>query len=467
MTLENIKVSAAYESPTNPRGDKFEGKAFNDLVASIKEKGVLVPVIVRPNQNGEKQFEIVAGNRRFRAAQTVGLEEIPARIEEMTDEQAQEVQIIENLQREDVHPIEEGQAYRQLVEKSKLTISELAQRVGKSESYVRYRLFLTNLNSKVAAAFRKGKITDGHAVLIAKLSDNDQTEALEYCNVDGWGGTETVSSLKKWIEKTFYNQLENQPWLNDKEANEAVGPCKECRPNRSSLFGDIKEGACTDLKCWKRKMGKYIDYVMAKKGITAKVSKDYGTPDAKDVLSKNNYEMLSTNKKKQCESAQMAIVAEGKDLGTIVHICKDPKCKTHGRGITPYAKSPEEKERRKKEMAKEQAKKEKADKELLAMLDKIDLPLISNDFQILFELILKKYTSDTLRDVAKRHNWEPIKDECDMGGGKKSLRSNWEKTVRKNFDGMKDNVKFRLIIEIMLEGIWSKDEIIKMIKRGV
>lgn len=466
MKLENIKVASAYESATNPRGKDFEGKAFDDLVASVKEKGVLVPVIARPNKKGDKQFEIVAGNRRFRAAQTVGLDEIPARVEEMTDEQAQEVQIIENLQREDVHPIEEGQAYRQLVEKSKLTIGDIAQRVGKSESYVRYRLFLTNLNSKVATAFRKGKITDGHAVLIAKLSENDQTEALKYC-VDGWNNDTTVSDLKQWIERKFYNQLANQPWLNDKEANEAVGPCKECQPNRNSLFGEVKEGACTDLKCWKRKMGKYIDYVMAKKGITVKVSKDYGTPDAKDVLSKSNYEMLSTNKKKQCESAQMAIVAEGKDLGTIVHICNDPKCKTHGKQITPYKKSPEEKEQRKKEIAKELAKKEKENEKLLATLENIKLPVTDKTLEVLFELVLAKYNSDILREVAKRHKWEPIKDECDMGGGKKSLRTNWEKTTRKYADEMSGNDNFRLIIEIMLESIYGKDELIKMIRGAV
>src|SRR6185437_15484760 len=101
MKLQTIKVSDAYESENNPRGNDFKVASFDDLVASVKEKGVLVPVIARPRKKGAKQYEIVAGNRRFRAAQLAGVKEIPARIEDLTDEQAQEIQIIENLQRED------------------------------------------------------------------------------------------------------------------------------------------------------------------------------------------------------------------------------------------------------------------------------------------------------------------------------------------------------------------------------
>lgn len=466
MKLENIKVALAYESATNPRGSEFENKAFDDLVASVKEKGVLVPLIVRTKQKGDKVFEVIAGNRRFRAAKIVGLEELPARIENYDDNEAREVQIIENLQREDVHPIEEGQAYRQLVEKSKLTVADIAQRVGKSESYVRYRLFLTNLNAKATTAFRKGKITDGHAVLIAKLSENDQTEALKYC-VDGWNNTTTVSDLKQWIERKFYNQLANQPWLNDKEANEAVGPCKECEPNRNSLFGTVKDGACTDSKCWSRKMAKYVEYKISQNPELVRVSKEYGSTESKDVLNRNNYEMLSTKKKKQCEGAKQGIVAEGQDRGTIVYICADPKCKTHGKQMTPYKKSPEEKENRKKEIAKEQAKKEIADARFLTTLENIKLPVLDNTLEILFELVMGKYNSDTLREVAKRHKWEPVKVECDMGEGKKSLRTNWEKTTRKYADEMSANDKFRLIVEIMLEVVWEKDKIIKMIKGAV
>lgn len=473
MKLQNIKVALAYESATNPRGKNFEGPAFDDLVASVKEKGVLVPVIARPNKKGNKEFEIVAGNRKFRAAQKVGLEEIPARVEEMTDEQAREVQIIENLQREDVHPIEEGQAYRRLVEESKYSVDDIAQRVGKSESYVRYRLFLTNLNDKVAKAFRKGELTDGHAVLLAKLSQGDQLTALKWIK-DEWE-LPTVKDLKEWIEKTFYNQLDNQPWLNDKDANEAVGACKECQPNRNSLFGEVKEGACTDLKCWKRKMGKYIDYIMAKKEINVKVSKEYGKTESKDILSRSDYEMLSTNKKKQCDNAQTAIVAEGADLGTIVYICTDPKCKTHGKNHASYALTPEEKKKRKEEFAKEKAKEkariEKEDNDVLRRLENIQLPITPVTLDILFNLFLKRsYLEESLKVIARRHGWEVIVEDQESYMDKNKIRKvkNWDKTIRERYAELEDEQKLRLIVEIMAESLYEPWEMFKkIIKKGV
>src|ERR1039457_5106951 len=115
MNLQNLKVAECHESATNPRGKDFEGKQFDELVASIKEKGVLVPVLARKTSSSARSAvcEVIAGNRRLRAAVKAGLKEIPAQVVEMMDDEAREAQIVENLQREDVHPLEEGEAYRQ------------------------------------------------------------------------------------------------------------------------------------------------------------------------------------------------------------------------------------------------------------------------------------------------------------------------------------------------------------------
>jgi len=469
MQLQQIKISEAYESKNNPRGNDFEGKAFDDLVASVKEKGVLVPVIARPMiGGGDKKFEIVAGNRRFRAAQMVGLEEIPARVEDMTDDEAQEVQIIENLQREDVHPIEEGKSYRQLVEESRYEIATIAAKVGKSESYIRQRLFLTNLSEKVAGAYRKGKFTDGHAVLIAKLSPNDQAAALKHIS-DGWE-MPTVKELKEWIETEFYHPLASQPWLKDEKAMEAVGECQECPPNRSSLFGSVKEGSCTDLKCWTRKMGRYIDYKIAlakEQGLDMpKVSKEYGGV-SKGVLSKGDYTGLSFKKKDHCDHAQKAIVAEGPDRGTEIWICASAECKKHGKThSTPYRQTPEEKERRKKEQAKEAAKKEKEDKEILAVLENIQFTQSAQILDILLELVLVRNGEQYTKPVCKRHGWEVVKVESRTWDDKNiRMVSDWEKTIRNNYAELSAEGRLQLIVEIMLETAWEdpKKKIIKMI----
>src|SRR5690349_8738274 len=134
--LQTLPIGKCFESPTNPRGSKLEGPELDELVASIKEKGVLMPVLARPVKD---KFEIVAGNRRFRAATLAGLKEIPARVSEMSDAEAREAQIVENLQRADVHPLEEGTAYRKLIEEAGYDVPAVAAKVSKSETYVRDR----------------------------------------------------------------------------------------------------------------------------------------------------------------------------------------------------------------------------------------------------------------------------------------------------------------------------------------
>ena len=196
MELQNVKIKDCVELPTNPRGSKFEGAEFNELVASIKEKGVLMPILVRPQKG---KYEVVAGNRRFRAAQTLRLSEIPARVVEISDTEVREAQIVENLQRADVHPLEEGTAYRNLIEQSGYDVAAVAAKVGKSESYVRDRLVLTNLIKPGQTAFRSGAMTAGHAALIARLDEKQQKDAVEYAS-DEYDRPSTAD-LREWIQR--------------------------------------------------------------------------------------------------------------------------------------------------------------------------------------------------------------------------------------------------------------------------
>ncbi|HEV3026997.1 MAG TPA: ParB/RepB/Spo0J family partition protein, partial [Planctomycetota bacterium] len=172
LALDLIK-----ESKTNPR-KTFDPKQLEDLTASVKEKGVIVPVLVRPVG---ADFEVVAGARRFRAAKKAGLLEIPAIIRELSDDQALEAQVIENLQRADVHPLEEADGYKALLARKRHTVESLAEQVGKSVSYIWQRLKLTELTGSAQQAFLSDQITAGHAILIARLTEADQKEALAHC----------------------------------------------------------------------------------------------------------------------------------------------------------------------------------------------------------------------------------------------------------------------------------------------
>lgn len=463
--LQSIKILLIRRADSNVREKGFDDPGFNDLVASIKEKGVLVPIIVRRTVGYmHKAYEVVAGNRRFSAAKKLGLEKIPAIIRELTDTEAKEVQIIENLQRLDVHPLDEGLAYRQLIEKSKYTIEDVAIKVGKSQDYIRQRLFLTNLTEKPANFYRKGKITNGHAVLIAKLSPNDQAKSMKYLREE-WE-LPSVKEFKKWIEQTFYHPLSFQPWLNNTKANIAVGKCVECEPDRNTLFGEIKIGACTDLKCWKRKMENYVKYQIAEakqKGIELlRISKNYSySPRGKveeGILTRNHYEPVSFKKKEQCKYAQKAIVAVDENMGTFMWVCISPKCQKHHQQHSNYALTDKEKKARRKEAKRQKAKREKEEERTVKALNKIKWPLNKKALDIIFEMTLQGQGTSVLRPVAKRFGIKP-KKKISFG----STYYDWEASIKEAEKKMKNAEKLRFIIGVMLERTWGnpKNKIIK------
>ncbi|RJQ67316.1 MAG: ParB/RepB/Spo0J family partition protein [Desulfobacteraceae bacterium] len=466
MKLQNISVSQAYASETNPRGNDFNGPALDDLVASVKEKGVLVPIIVRPNKKDDKLYEVVAGNRRFTAAQKAGLEEIPARVEEMSDEEAKEVQIIENLQREDVHPIEEGTAYRNLIENSKYDVKTIAARVGKSEQYVRYRLFLTNLTEKAAQAYRNGKFNDGYAVEIAKLSPDNQNQTVtKLTNSHEYNPIRTLKELKEYIKEKFYDVLSFQPWLKNEEANKAIGPCKFCPPNNPTLFGDVKEGACTSTKCWEYKMQKYIDFIVnSSEPRMTKVASHYGVSaelQKQKVLTNGQYEEVKKNG--HCKFTRDAIIVDGEGMGKIIQICTTKSCKKHHPCETNYEPTPEEKEMRKveraKELAKAKKKKAKEDKQILDALEKVNYPIKTNEIDIILDLLLcRSYVDEILKNICQRHGWDPVVEvqKSYMDSNKERNVRNWEKTARQKYVEMTDNEKMKLIFEIMLQNVWDE-----------
>ncbi len=455
MSLELLKIVEVRESKTNTRGNNFEGKAFEELVASIKEKGVLMPVLVRliKTCGQPEKYEVIAGNRRLRAARKAGKESIPAKIVEMNDIEAQEAQIVENLQRQDVHPLEEGEAYRKLIEESKYETSAVAAKVGKSESYVKQRLFLTNLEKKPAEAYRSGKINDGIAVLIARLSAGDQEKVLFIINHRNEYNPFSVKELKKWIEENIYSSLENQPWLKSKELMEVVGKCQECEPTRASLFGPVKEGACTDLKCWNRKMGKYIDH-RAKKEKLSKVSSEYGQ-STKEIRTKSDYTEIE-KKKERCESTHKVIIAAGAGLGKIIEICSNSKCKKHYNSQTEYDLTPEEKAKRKAEAKKEAEKQKKKDedkqKKFQGAIAKIKYPLSQKHLDALLDFAFYRCGVSFQQPAAKLLGAEPVKREETIGWDekKKVMRTNYEATLRAWAEKNGNDGKMRAIFSMIM-----------------
>jgi len=177
--LKAVAVGDIRFSKTNPRAG-INQERLNELAESIRNVGVLEPILIRPleSKNGTS-YELVCGERRLRAAQLAQLAEIPAIVRDLTDEQALEVQVIENLQREDLHPLDEAEGYRQLMAKGKYDVARLAARIGRSVKYVYDRVKLLALTPDAKKAFLEERITAGHAILLARLKPSAQERALD------------------------------------------------------------------------------------------------------------------------------------------------------------------------------------------------------------------------------------------------------------------------------------------------
>lgn len=170
-----VEVHRLRPNPNQPR-KHFDADALEDLARSVAQRGVLQPILVRTAGEG---FEIVAGERRWRAAQKAGLQRVPVLVHEVSDSQMLEVALVENLQREDLNPVEEARAYRVLVEDLDLTQEEVARRVGKERATVANSLRLLNLQPPALEALERGLITPGHAkAILAHKRKEDQAALL-------------------------------------------------------------------------------------------------------------------------------------------------------------------------------------------------------------------------------------------------------------------------------------------------
>ncbi|MGQ9778384.1 MAG: ParB/RepB/Spo0J family partition protein [Bacillota bacterium] len=162
-----VPIAQIRPNPFQPRRD-FDPEKLAELAASIKEHGVLQPILLRRVEGG---YQVVAGERRLRAAEQAGLTTIPAVIGEFSDATMMQVALVENLQRADLNPLEEAEAYRRLMEEFGLTQEEIAQKVGKSRSAIANTLRLLNLPPAIQEDLRAGRASEGHARAILGLSD--------------------------------------------------------------------------------------------------------------------------------------------------------------------------------------------------------------------------------------------------------------------------------------------------------
>ena len=178
-TVVELKIIEVEPNKNQPRTN-FDDEKLEDLAASIREHGVISPILVKKQSNGF--YKIIAGERRWRASKKAGKKTIPAIIKDFTNQQVQEIALIENLQREDLNPIEEARGYKQLMEDFELTQEQISQKVSKSRSTVANSLRLLNLSTKICGYLEQNKLSAAHAKILLSITDKDlQDNYAEIC----------------------------------------------------------------------------------------------------------------------------------------------------------------------------------------------------------------------------------------------------------------------------------------------
>ena len=254
-----LDIAQVALNPNNPR-KRMDEASLDDLAKSIEQVGVLQPVMVRttsrrkgPNTTA-KTYELISGHRRLLAATIAGLETIPAIVKDLTDDQAFEVAIMENLQREDVDPLDESAAFNAMMESGRYSVEDIAGKVGKSTVFVHQRMKLNSLIPELQAKMAEGVLGLTNAMMIAKLRKEDQSWIYKNNLYRG-----TTAELKGRIELNIYNSLDAALFsLTDAELVPSAGPCSTCAKRTAvspTLFPEIEPSAdrCLDRPCFMAK----------------------------------------------------------------------------------------------------------------------------------------------------------------------------------------------------------------------
>ena len=307
-SFAHLPLRILVPSLTNPR-TTFNAAKLQELADSIRGSGVHQPILVRPlpgarvgDTERQVEYEIVAGERRFRACQMAEVATIPAMVRPMSDAAVLEVQIVENLQRDDLSELEEAEGYDRLMQHSSLTAEAVGAKIGKSRSYVYARLKLLDLSFECKAALREGLMDSSRALLIARIPDGKlQIKALEYATELHNGEAVSVRVFQVWLQQNVMLPLERAPFqITDARLVESAGSCKDC-PKRTGanpdIFADVASAdICTDPPCYIAKTEVHHLHCLAKaeaKGMRLIIGSEAKTICYPDSSSLNNYSPLS------------------------------------------------------------------------------------------------------------------------------------------------------------------------------
>lgn len=265
--ITQIEVKKIMSSDANPR-KYVDEKAITELAESLKTMGMIQPIVVREVMN---YYQVVCGNRRLEAARKAGLLEVPCIVRELTDEEAEDLSITENLQRKDISPLDEAVAYQLLIDHRNYTPGMIALRFGKSETYIRHRLQLNMLIDDFAKLLDKEIITLGHALELCKINPDDQADYYKNYVSDyekSYFKLESVAGLRISIQRKYTCKLSLASFKLDAAYTYNPLPCLQCPHNTAFnllLFPEMNdEGYCMNPVCFNGKTNEHTQAEIAR-----------------------------------------------------------------------------------------------------------------------------------------------------------------------------------------------------------
>jgi ParB family chromosome partitioning protein len=478
--IVSIPVDSIFPSKNNPRG-RPSPEGIEDLAADVARRGVQQAIVVRPAKNDKGKYEIVFGERRWTASRKAKQQTVPCLIRDLSDQEAYEAQIIENLQREDLHPLAESAAFQRLYDDAyKQTkhhdqaIELVAEKLGKKRTpeFIAKRLKLTDLVPEAKLAFQKGTLLLGHADELARLHPEEQKAALQWLlksdreieTAAGWKKTNVVPGvpeLRLWIQQNVFLDLTKAPFdTKNPNLNPEMGACTSCRyrtGNQPALFGDVqKDETCTVPTCWATKRNNSLvqiaDARAKELGVkkVLKVGCGYATWNKSkvpvDVYIEYGSPARIVKKGDECKFTQAGVItwighasdAGGRKEGDLVFVCtKALECPTHkkvdSRAAARTQKTFEEKaDTRISNLRQESPQRVRA--ALIAAVIQRAIKAeasLSRKYRAKFELMATQMHSDLFfdrhRDLCKLLNVEPTMDRYKS--------KDWRRTSQKIFDG--------------------------------
>ena len=344
--ISMIKPDAIIVTGKNQR-IKFDKAALDEMAESIKEVGILNPLTVRPSPESKGSYELAAGERRLKAAVIAGISQIPCNVMELDDKEFFNVMLIENIQREELNPLDEAKAYKDLLDSADL--ETVALQTGKPVKHIKQRLSLNSLCSEAKKEYLSGTLLLGHAQILALFSKQEQTEALKRLGKRHDTGRyfNNPIELRDFIKRHILNDLNQAPFdVKDDQLFPKAGACTTCSKQTNAdkdLFDSTigEESQCTDRDCFIKKLNIWTAiennallnrYNLKMEGL-AKLNPYYGTE--KGFINKDNYSIIEDDKK-SCPSATLALIqGDTEDQYKVVIACIDKGCSIHRHSTQP------------------------------------------------------------------------------------------------------------------------------------